>query len=258
MRIGIFPTAPQASKVAADMVLELYRENPDATLGVATGSTPEYLYDYLRQAHAAGTLSLERAKAFALDEYVGLPDDHPQTYRNVLRRELVGNDKTGLREDYLFTPGLAAPADDPTVTADQYDAAIEATGVDLQILGLGADGHIGFNEPGDSLVSRTHAEVLAPDTIRDNARFFNGDETAVPKKCITQGLGTIMDAKALVLLAFGKQKAEAVHQLIEGPVSARWPVTILQTHPEVTVLLDDAAASNLELTDFYKRRWELA
>lgn len=257
MRIGIFATADEASRVGADMINELFAGNPEAHLGVATGSTPDKLYAHLRADHAAGTFSLAKAKAFALDEYVGLDSDHPESYRNVLRRELVGDDKTGLTEEGLHTPGHGGTFETPYDAAEAYDEAIADAGVDLQILGIGADGHIGFNEPGVSLVSRTHVEALAPQTIKDNARFFDNDESKVPTTCMTQGLATIMDADKIVLFAFGEGKSDAVRELVEGAVSAFWPATILQLHPDVTVLVDEAAASQLKLTELYRNRWNL-
>lgn len=255
MNVGIFASAEEASCEGARIIQDLYASNPAATLGVATGSTPDVLYEKLRQAHAEGQFDLAKAKAFALDEYVGLDPNHPESYRNVLRRNLVGDDKTGLTEEGLNTPD--ALHGEPHEAAAAYDAKIRESQVDLQILGLSADGHIGFNEPGGSLVSRTHVEVLAPQTIKDNARFFGGDENAVPSRCITQGLGTIMEAKKLLLFAFGENKADAVRELVEGSVSAVWPATIIQMHPDVTVLLDQDAARYLRFKDFYQTRWEL-
>ena len=226
-------------------------------LGVATGSTPLPLYERLRAAHAAGEFTLEDAQAFALDEYVGIDPDHEQRYRNVLRTELVGAQSTGLTDENLHTPdGNAA---DLEAAAREYDAAIEqAGGVELQILGIGADGHIGFNEPGISLVSRTHVDALTAKTRSDNARFFDDDISHVPSKCITQGLGTIMQARQVLLIATGANKAAAVRELVEGAVSAHWPATILQMHPQAIVLVDEEAAAELKLKDFYQERWEAA
>ncbi len=187
---------------------------------------------------------------------MGISADHYERYRNVLRRELVGSRNTGLKNENLHSPnGLVSNS---AAVAKEYDRAIKgAGGIDLQILGIGSNGHIGFNEPGGSLVSRTHVTPLSNQTILDNARFFGHYPRNVPKTCITQGLGTIMEAHILLLLAFGENKAEAVAQLAEGPISARWPATITQMHPEVYVVTDVAAASKLELTDLYKERWEL-
>ncbi|MGO1857849.1 glucosamine-6-phosphate deaminase [Ancrocorticia populi] len=245
MDIGIFHTSDEAARAAAQIVIE----KPHSTLGVATGSTPLGLYAELRKAWQDGRFSA--SSAYALDEYVGIDADHPEGYRNVLRRELLG--QTGLTGETLHTPD--GNAEDPVAAAAAYDFAIGAAGVDLQILGLGSDGHIGFNEPGGSLVSRTHVEVLASTTRHDNARFFGNDPEAVPATCITQGLGTIMEAKVLLLLAFGAGKAEAVTHLVEGAVSAAWPCTIMQMHPEVYVLTDEEAAVGLEHADLYRERW---
>jgi glucosamine-6-phosphate deaminase len=142
--------------------------------------------------------------------------------------------------------------DIPAACAGYEDAIRQAGGVDLQILGIGTDGHIAFNEPGSSLASRTRIMTLTRQTRIDNARFFDGDVDAVPTHCLTQGQATIMDARHVVLVATGKGKAEAVHHLVEGPVSAMWPATVLQHHPHVTVLLDDAAARRLQLVDYYR------
>ena len=257
MHIGIFDDADIASAAAASFITTLFDSKPNAVLGVATGSTPEGLYAHLRTAHAAGTFTLKNSHAFALDEYVGIAEDHPERYRNVLRRELVGKEATGLTDEGLHTPDNTT--DDPQAAAATYDRMIGATGgIDLQILGIGVDGHIGFNEPGGSLVSRTHVEALAAQTIADNARFFDNDLSLVPTRCITQGLGTIMEAKRLLLLAFGENKADAIAQLVEGPISAKWPATIMQMHPDVIVVTDRAAASSLEFTDLYNERWKLA
>ncbi len=257
MHLGIFADATTAAAAAARVILEEAARKPSFTLGVATGSTPEPLYAHLRQAHSEGRFSLENSHAFALDEYVGIAEDHPERYRNVLRRELVGSEKTGLTDELLHTPDGSAA--DPYEAAANYDSLIkEVGGVDVQILGIGADGHIGFNEPGGSLVSRTHVEALAAQTINDNARFFDNDTAKVPSRCITQGLGTIMEARTLVLLAFGANKARAIAELVEGPMSAYWPATIMQMHPNVVIVTDEAAASNLKLTELYNERWAMA
>ena len=183
---------------------------------------------------------------------MGLPADHPQRYRTVIDEVFAS------RVD--FVPGAVEgpdglAADIPAACA-AYESAIQAAGgVDLQILGIGTDGHIGFNEPGSSLASRTRIKTLTRQTRVDNARFFDGDLDAVPTHCLTQGLGTIMAARHIILVATGRSKAEAVHQLVEGPVSALWPATVLQHHPHVTVLLDDAAARRLQLVDYYRETY---
>lgn len=252
MLVGILKDEAEVGKVAAEHVAKLM-ENAD-TLGVATGSSPLPLYEELRRMYEAGTFTLEGKKAFALDEYIGIAPDHPERYRNVLRTELV--DRTGLTEENLNTPD--GGAEDLTEAAAAYDASIkEAGGVHLQILGIGADGHIGFNEPGISLVSRTHVDALTSQTRKDNARFFEGDLDKVPTKCITQGLGTIMEARNIVLLATGANKADAVAAMIEGGISSLCPASILQMHPNVVVLLDEAAAAKLTQAEMYRTRWEV-
>ncbi len=248
MEVVIAP-ADELARLAADAVESLLRRKPDAVLGVATGSSPLKVYDELARRHTERGLSFAHARAFMLDEYVGLPEDHPERYRNVIETEIAS------RVD--FAPGaVQGPdglAEDLRAACAAYeDAIVAAGGVDLQLLGIGTDGHIAFNEPGSSLASRTRIKTLTEQTRADNARFFGGDVDQVPQHCLTQGLGTIMQARHLVLLATGRQKAEAVHHLVEGPVSAMWPATIMQHHPHVSVLVDNAAASRLQLADYYR------
>ena len=248
MEVVISTTPDQAGKLAADGIEELMRRRPDAVLGVATGSSPLMIYEELGRRVAQGSLSLAKARAFMLDEYVGLSADHPQRYRNVIRDEFV--DKVDIDPAQVLGPdGLAA---DLASACEAYERAIaDAGSVDLQILGIGTDGHIAFNEPGSSLASRTRIKTLTSQTRRDNARFFGGNVEDVPQHCLTQGTGTILQARHIVLVASGRGKAEAVHQLVEGPVSAMWPATALQLHPHVTVFLDTAAASRLQLASYY-------
>lgn len=239
----------ELAQLAAGTIEKLLRSRPDAVLGLATGSSPLPIYDELVRLHVEGGLSFARAKAFTLDEYVGLPPEHPQRYRNVIDHEIA--------ERVDFAPGaVQGPdglAEDLTSAGAAYEDAIAgAGGVDVQILGIGTDGHVGFNEPGSSLASRTRIKTLTEQTRADNARFFGGDIDQVPQHCLTQGLATILQARHIVLMAIGRAKAEAVHHLVEGPVSAMWPATILQHHPHVTVLVDNAAASRLQLADYYR------
>jgi glucosamine-6-phosphate deaminase len=240
---------PEAARIAADIVERALRTKEQPVLGLATGSSPLAVYEELARRHAEEGLSFAHARAFLLDEYVGLPEEHPERYRHVIERELAE------RVDFALG-AVQAPdgnAEDLAQAAADYERAIaEAGGVDVQLLGIGTDGHIAFNEPGSSLASRTRIKTLTEQTRRDNARFFDGDVDAVPRHCLTQGLGTILEARHLVLLASGVSKAEAVHQMIEGPVSAMWPATVLQMHPHVTVLVDDAAASRLQLGSYVR------
>jgi glucosamine-6-phosphate deaminase len=252
MEVVILPDAARIGAVAADAIENLLTHKPDAVLGLATGSSPLSIYDELAARCAAGRVSFKQAKGFTLDEYVGLPADHPERYRNVI--------DTAFASRVDFPPGAVAgpdglAADVPAACAAYEEAITAAGGIDLQILGIGTDGHIGFNEPGSSLASRTRIKTLTHQTRMDNARFFGGDLDAVPTHCLTQGLGTIMESRHVVLVATGRNKAEAVHQLVEGPVSAMWPATILQHHPHVTVLLDDAAARRLQLADYYRETY---
>src|SRR3954466_7772037 len=252
MEVVISTTAEEAGKLAADAIENLLQRRPEAVLGVATGSSPLIIYEELGRRVTQGSLSLAKARAFMLDEYVGLPADHPERYRNVIREEFI--DKVDIDPEHVMGPdGLAT---DLLSACEAYERAIaDAGGVDLQILGIGTDGHIAFNEPGSSLASRTRIKTLTRQTRVDNARFFGGDVESVPTHCLTQGLGTIMEARHLILVATGRSKAEAVHHLVEGAVSAMWPATILQHHPHATVLLDDAAARRLQLVDYYRETY---
>ncbi len=252
VEVIITEDAAQIGVLAADAIAALLHRKPDAVLGLATGSSPLAIYDELAARCDAGRISFRQARGFTLDEYVGLPADHPERYRTVIDSVFVS------RVD--FAPGAVDGPDglatDIPAACAAYESAIRAAGgIDLQILGIGTDGHIGFNEPGSSLASRTRIKTLTRQTRIDNARFFGGDVDLVPTHCLTQGLGTIMDARHVILVATGRTKAEAVHQLVEGPVSAMWPATILQHHPHVTVLLDGSAARRLQLADYYRETY---
>jgi glucosamine-6-phosphate deaminase len=252
MEVVILADAMHIGGIAADAIGALLGRKPDAVLGLATGSSPLAIYDELAARCDAGLVSFRRARGFTLDEYVGLPADHPERYRNVIDRVFVS--RVDFADGAVQGPdGLAA--DIPTACAAYESAIREAGGVDLQILGIGTDGHIAFNEPGSSLASRTRIKTLTRQTRTDNARFFGGDVDSVPTHCLTQGLGTIMEARHVILVATGSRKAEAVHHLVEGPVSAMWPATILQHHPHVTGLLDDAAAHRLQLAGYYRETY---
>lgn len=259
MEVVILPDARRIAEVAADAVQAVLARRPGAVLGLATGSSPLAVYDELVRRHRQGQLSFAGATAFTLDEYVGLDASHPAAYRNVIRAELT--DRVDLRPEALHGPDGTA-ADVSAACADYERTIVEAGGVDLQILGIGTDGHIAFNEPGSSLASRTRLKTLTEQTRRDNARFFGDDIDAVPRHCLTQGLGTILEARHVVLIATGPGKAEAVQQMVEGPVSALWPASVLQMHPHVSVLLDPDAAARLQLVEYYrttyanKPRWQ--
>lgn len=233
--------------IAAD-ILEGYTR-AGKTLGLATGSTPLKTYAELARRHREEGLSFARCQAFLLDEYVGLPRDHEQSYYETIRREFTRS--IDISDSAVHSPdGLS---NTPKTAGGAYDEAIRnAGGIDIQLLGVGSNGHIGFNEPGSSLASRTRLKTLHPQTIRDNARFFDGDEAQVPRHVLTQGLGTILEARHLLLIATGAGKADAVAALVEGPVSAFCPASVLQMHQHATVLLDEPAASNLKFAEYYR------
>ena len=248
MEVVIVENRDAAGSLVADIVAS--HVHPGAVLGLATGSSPLPAYRELIRRHREGVLDLSDCRAFTLDEYVGLPRAHPESYHSVIRRELTDD----VELDRVDGPN--GEAQDIPAEAARYEAAIsEAGGVDVQLLGIGTDGHLGFNEPGSSLASRTRVKTLTRQTREDNARFFDSIDE-VPRHVITQGLGTILDAGHLVLIATGEGKAAAVSTAVEGPVSAFCPASILQLHPRATVVIDEAAATGLQLADYYREAWD--
>jgi glucosamine-6-phosphate deaminase len=245
MEIIIQATAEAATELAAGMIARQLREKPDSVLGLATGSTPLRLYQML----AGMKLDWSRATTFNLDEYTCLPREHPQSYHSFMWENLFRH--VNIRPENIHIPDGNAP-DIPAFCAAYEDRIRAAGGIDIQILGIGTDGHIGFNEPTSSLASRTRIKTLTPQTRRDNARFFGGEEQ-VPFHVITMGIGTIMEARANLLLAFGENKASAVAGMVEGPITANNPASVLQLHPVAKVFLDEPAASKLQRADYY--RW---
>lgn len=251
MNIIICPTAEAASLRAADMITEAVRKRPKTVLGLATGSTPTLLYKALIQAHRDG-LDFSRVRTFNLDEYHGLAPDHPQSYRRFMEEQLFNHLNLDLANTHV-PDGLAK---DVAAHCAAYEAEIKAAGgIDIQVLGIGSNGHIGFNEPASSLVSRTRLVALTQQTISDNARFFDAADE-VPRHAISMGIGTILEAKRCIMLCFGEHKAKAVRAAIEGGVSQFTPASALQMHPDTTVFLDEAAAADLELKEYY--RWSAA
>ena len=246
MEIVILPDAEAVARTAADIIEAQVRKGP-AVLGLATGSTPLGTYGELIRRRRDEGLSFDHAQAFTLDEYLGLPAEHPESYRSVIRREFA--DGVDFPEGAVH--GLDGQAEDPAAEAARYEARIAAAGgIDVQILGIGTDGHIGFNEPMSSLVSRTRIKTLTEQTRRDNARFFDSPED-VPRHVLTQGLGTIREARHLLLIGLGAGKAAAIAAAVEGPLAAACPASSLQLHPHTTVLVDAGAASGLEHTEYY-------
>lgn len=253
MEVVIVDDADGAAAVVGRVIVDAVRAKPDAVLGLATGSSPLGAYRYVIDAIRSGAVSLAGATAVLLDEYVGLPPDHAEGYRAFIRREFV--DYTDLPADRLFGPNVHVDGADLPATCIAYEALLgELGGVDVQLLGIGSDGHIGFNEPGSSLASRTRVKTLTDQTRHDNARFF-GSVDAVPRHVVTQGLATILDARHLVLIACGPGKAAPVAAAVEGPLCARVPASVLQLHPHATVVVDAAAASRLELADYYREAY---
>ncbi|MBB5831692.1 glucosamine-6-phosphate deaminase [Brachybacterium aquaticum] len=255
MEIHIVADAEAGARVVADVFARTLREaavageeGRGAVLGLATGSSPVPAYQELIRRHREEGLSFAGSRAFLLDEYVGLPAGHPQSYHRFIREQFTSH--VDIDDAAVLSPDGAAA--DPRAEAAAYDMRIrEAGGVDLQILGIGANGHIAFNEPSSSLASRTRVIGLTRRTVEDNARYFDSPQD-VPVRALSQGLGTILEARRIVLTASGENKAEAVAQMLEGPISARWPATALQLHGDVTVVVDEAAASRLELADYYR------
>jgi len=254
MEIVICPNAAEVGRVAARKVAAVCRvAGPEAVLGVATGSSPLATYAELATLVRDGELDLSRAHAFALDEYVGLPAGHPQSYAEVIRQTVT--EPLRMEPSRVHTP--AGHADDIQAAAEEYEELIAAAGgVDIQILGVGSNGHIGFNEPTSSLASRTRIKTLTARTRSDNARFFASIDD-VPRHCLTQGLGTIMDARQVVLVADGESKAAAIAALVEGPVSAMVPGSVLQLHRKATIVVDEEAASGLTTADYLREVYRM-
>ena len=251
MEVVITSTPDEVALAVAEAIETLVQRQPATVLGLATGSSPLPVYDELTRRREQGRLSFAATIAFLLDEYVGLPADHPESYRAVIEREFTGR----VDFDPQRVHGPDGRATDLLGACAAYEAAINgAGGIDLQLLGVGSDGHIGFNEPGSSLASRTRLKTLTRQTRLDNARFFDSIE-AVPHHVLTQGVGTILDARHLVLVATGEAKADAVARTVEGPVTAFFPASALQLHPHVSVVVDEPAAERLQLADYYRQTY---
>jgi glucosamine-6-phosphate deaminase len=252
MEVVIAADADDAADIAASVLARALATRPAPVLGLATGSSPLGIYRRLIDAHERGDLTAAHASAVLLDEYVGLPAEHPESYRTFIRRELV--DRIDLPAGRLFAPDVAAV--DLSDACSRYDRLIsELGGVDVQLLGIGGDGHIGFNEPGSSLASRTRVKTLTRTTRADNARFFDDREEDVPRHVVTQGLGTILEARHLLMIACGAGKADPVARAVEGPLTAMCPASVLQLHPHATVVVDEPAAAALQLADYYREAY---
>jgi glucosamine-6-phosphate deaminase len=248
MRVVILKNATEVAEYGANIFIEQLKNKPDSVLGLATGSTPLSLYQQLIDANQAGKISFAKVTSFNLDEYLGLDGSHPQSYRYFMNEQLFNHIDIDKAQTFV-PPGDAL---DPIEACERYeDSIIQAGGIDIQLLGIGRNGHIGFNEPSSGLMSRTRVKTLTKATIDDNARFFREDEYQ-PHLSITMGIGTILDAKQLVLLATGDQKADAIKATVEGALSAACPASALQLHSNAIVVLDEAAAAKLAAHDFYQ------
>ena len=253
MEIIIQQNERAASVAAARVIARLVCEKPNCVLGLATGSSPLSLYGELIRMHREDGLDFSAVTTFNLDEYVGLERQHEQSYHSFMWQNLFSHININPKQVHIPN-GMTA--DVPATCAAYEQAILTAGGIDLQVLGIGSDGHIGFNEPTSSFASRTRIKTLTQETVADNARFFDGDESKVPRHCITMGIGTIMAARSNIMLAFGGGKAEAIAAMVEGPVAAMVPASILQHHRNAKVFIDDAAAAQLKRADYY--RWVYA
>jgi len=248
MRIIIEPDYQALSKKAAQIVAQRIKRKPNIVLGLATGLTPLGMYRELVRMHKEEGLDFSKVTTFNLDEYWKIPSSHPQSYHFFMWDNLFSH--ININPERVYIP--SGTVDEVEVYCQWYEEEIRrAGGIDLQILGIGRDGHIGFNEPGSSLSSRTRVKSIAPETIEDNARFFK-DKSQVPRYAITMGVGTIMEAKECVLLASGESKAEAIRKCVEGPICAECPASILQLHPRVIVILDEEASQRLNKKEYYR------
>lgn len=240
--ITIHDDSGAVSRAAAGIIADLLRTQPDAVLGLATGGTMVSIYAHLAGLAAAGEISFDQVRSFNLDEYIGLPSDHPQSYRHFMNIHLA--DPAGLDPARMEIPSGVAP--DLEAETRRYEAALAAAGpIALQLLGLGGNGHIGFNEPGSAEDSRTRVVTLDTRTVRDNARFFERKDE-VPRQAISMGVASILQAERLLLVACGAAKAEAVRAMIDGPISPDCPASFLRRHADVRVILDREAASLLQ------------
>ena len=251
MQVIIKESYEEMSKEAAEIIRDAIHLKPNLVLGLATGSTPIGTYQELIRMYEAGELDFSKVITFNLDEYAGLPSTHDQSYHYFMHENLFNH--VNMNPSNVHVPsGVVKDFDRYCLWYEEEIAKVG--GVDLQVLGIGSDGHIGFNEPGSSLASRTRIVTLTEETIEDNSRFFERAED-VPRFAITMGVGTIMEAKHCLLVANGEKKGDPV-QILEGPITSQVTASVLQMHPNATVILDEAAASKLERIDYYKWTYE--
>ncbi len=244
MKVIIVENYEEASQEAAKIFIKQVKENPNSILGLATGSTPVRMYELLREDHKNNHTSYKDVQSYNLDEYFGLDTSHPQSYHYFMYSNLFN--EIDIKDENVHVPSGQGNIQE---NCDEYNKMLAENPIDIQLLGIGSNGHIGFNEPGTSFDSKTHYVDLKESTIQDNARlFFDGDVDAVPRQAISMGIQNIMDAKSVVLIACGENKQEAVKGMIEGEMTTELPASVLQGHKDVTVIIDKAAAGLLEKT----------
>lgn len=237
MQLIICEDSEEASLKASEIVIQQLQKKPKTVLGLATGSTPIGLYNKLIDAYKKGKISFKDVVSYNLDEYLGIDRNHKESYYQFMHTHLF--DHIDIKKENTHLPNNTLPTDEHVIKA--YNEALGKTKIDIQILGIGANGHIGFNEPGSPFENETFAVDLTEQTRRDNLRFFNHIDE-VPKRAVTMGIKTILKSKKIILMATGKNKAEAVYKMIKGPVTTELPASALQKHPDVVVILDRAAA----------------
>ncbi|HLG59420.1 MAG TPA: glucosamine-6-phosphate deaminase [Vicinamibacterales bacterium] len=242
MEISSFDTAEETLRAVAHRVVRSLRETPDLILGLPAGRTPVGAYAELRRMHAAGDVDFSRATSFNLDEFAGIERTHPGSFHRFMAEHLLSGVNLPARRVHSLNGG----APDLDAECERYEDQLAlAGGIDLQLLGIGANGHIGFNEPGDALVSRTHRVTLLEATRRENAALFGGDPAQVPREALSMGMGTILKANTVVMIATGAGKAGSVERMVRGPIVTQLPASFLQTHRHVEVYLDRSAAARL-------------
>jgi glucosamine-6-phosphate deaminase len=242
VRVRILKSEAAVARAVAARVTTLLANRPDAVIGLPTGRTPVQLYALLSAAHRAGRVDFSRVSTFNLDEFLGLPASHPASYRTFMEEHLFRHVNLSRRRIH-FLNGTAPNADEECA---RYEAEIRrAGGVDLLILGLGANGHIGFNEPAAALTADTHRARLAPGTRRSNSSLFGGRAAAVPREALSMGVGTIVRSRSVILMATGESKAAAIRGMVKGKVTPRLPASLLQLHGDVELIIDGPAGSGL-------------
>ena len=248
MKVVILKDAIEVAKYGANIFVKQINKKPNSVLGLATGSTPVAMYDELIASYQRKEVTFTDVVSFNLDEYLGLASDHLQSYRHFMNDKLFNH----VDIDKANTAVPPGNAKNPIEACQQYEDDIVASGgIDIQLLGIGRNGHIGFNEPSSSLGSRTRVKTLTQETIDDNARFFGEDEYQ-PHLSITMGIGTILESKQVVLLATGENKAQAIVDTVQGYITAECPASALQFHPNTVIIVDEAAASLLKNKDFFR------